>query len=39
MQEHEKQWYTFGHLSLLWNLDLNIPSGVAIMTDLDKSAP
>ena len=29
MQDHAKQGYTFGHLSLIWNLVLDIPSGVA----------
>ena len=33
MQDHAKQGYIFGHLSLIQNLALDIPSGVAIMRD------
>ena len=29
----QKQGYTFGHLSLIRNLALNIPSGVTTMRD------
>ena len=38
MQDHAKQWYTFGHLSLIRSLALDIPSGVATMKDLDEKA-
>ena len=34
MQEHAKQGYTFGYLSLIRSLALDIPSGVATMRDL-----
>ena len=33
MQDHAKQKYIFGHLSLIWSLALDIPSEVAIMRD------
>ena len=39
MQDHAKQGYIFGHLSLIRNLALDIPSGVATMRDLEKSIP
>ena len=39
MQDHAKQRYIFGHLSLIRNLALDIPSGVATVRDLEKSAP
>ena len=38
MQDHAKQRYIFGHLSLIRNLALNIPSGVATMRDLNEKA-
>ena len=38
MQDHAKQGYTFGHLSLIWNLVLDIPSGVATMRDCKLGA-
>ena len=37
MQDHAKQGYTFGHLSLIRNLALDIPSRVATVRD-HKSA-
>ena len=33
MQGHAKQGYTFGHLSLIRNLALDIPSRVATVRD------
>ena len=33
MQNHAKQGYIFGHLSLIWSLALNISSGVATVRD------
>ena len=36
MQEHAKQRYIFGHLSLIRSLVLDIPSGVATMRDLEN---
>ena len=33
MQDHAKQGYTFGHFSLIQNLALDIPSGVATVRD------
>ena len=39
MQDHAKQGYTFGHLSLIRMLTLDIPSGVATMRELEKSVP
>ena len=38
MQDHEKQGYIFGHLSLIWNLALNISSGVATVRDLENAS-
>ena len=38
MQDHAKQRYIFGHLSLIRSLALDIPSGVATMKDLDEKA-
>ena len=38
MQDHAKQRYIFGHLSLIRILALDIPSGVATMKDLDEKA-
>ena len=37
MQDHAKQRYIFGHLSLIRSLALDIPNGVAIVRNLDKS--
>ena len=34
MQDHAKQKYIFGHLSLIRSLALEIPSGVAIVRDV-----
>ena len=34
MQDHAKQGYIFGHLSLIRSLALNLPSGVATVRDL-----
>ena len=34
MQDHAKQGYTFGHLSLIRILALDIPCGVATMRDV-----
>ena len=39
MQDHAKQGYTFGHLSLIRSLALDIPSGVATVRDLEKKVP
>ena len=39
MQDHVNQGYTFGHLSLIRMLTLDIPSGVATMRELEKSVP
>ena len=39
MQDHAKQMYIFGHISLIWSLALNISNGVATMRDLEKSSP
>ena len=36
MQDHAKQGYIFGHLSLIQNLALDIPSRVATMRDRQK---
>ena len=36
MQDHAKQGYIFGHLSLIRNLALNIPGRVATVRDLDE---
>ena len=36
MQNYAKQWYIFGHLSLIWNLALDILRGVAIVRDCPK---
>ena len=36
MQDHAKQGCTFGHLSLIQNLALDIPSEVAIVRDLES---
>ena len=36
MQDHAKQGYIFGHLSLIRNLAFDIPSGVSIVRDLKK---
>ena len=33
MQDHAKQGYIFGHLSLIRNLALDIPSGVTTVRD------
>ena len=38
MQDHAKQGYIFGHLSLIRSLAINIPSGVAKVRDLEKGA-
>ena len=38
MQDHAKQRYIFGHLSLIRSLALDIPSGVATMKDLEEKA-
>ena len=38
MQDHAEQRYTFGHLSLIQTLALDIPSGIATVRDLDKKA-
>ena len=38
MQGHAKQGYTFGDLSLIRNLALDIPSGVATMRDLESAS-
>ena len=38
MQDNAKQRYTFGHLSLIRSLALNIPNGVVTMRDLDKKS-
>ena len=37
MQDHAKQWYTFGHLSLIRSLAHDIPSRVATIRDLESS--
>ena len=34
MQDHAKQKYIFGHLSLIQNLALDVPSGVATIRDV-----
>ena len=34
MQDHAKQGYTFGHLSLIRILGLDIPCGVATVRDM-----
>ena len=39
MQDHAKQGYTFGHLSLIRILALDIPCGVATVRDLDEKRP
>ena len=39
MQDHAKEGYTFGHLSLIQSLALDIPSEVATMRDVDESVP
>ena len=39
MQDHAKQMYIFGQLSLIRNLALDIPSGVATVRDLDEKRP
>ena len=39
MQDHAKQRYIFGHLSLIQSLALDIPSGVTTVRDLDKKCP
>ena len=39
MQEHAKQRYIFGHLSLIRSLALDIPSGVTTVRDLEKKCP
>ena len=39
MQEHAKQRYIFGHLSLIRSLALDIPSGVTTVRDLEKRCP
>ena len=36
MQDHAKQGYIFGHLSLIQSLAFNIPSGVTTMKDLES---
>ena len=36
MQDPAKQGYTFGHLSLIQNLALDIPNGVATVRDLES---
>ena len=36
MQDHAKQGYIFGHLSLIQKLALDIPSGVATVRDLES---
>ena len=36
MQDHAKQRYIFGHLSLIQSLALDIPNGVATMRDFDE---
>ena len=38
MQDHAKQGYIFGHLSLIQSLALNISSGVATMRDLENAS-
>ena len=38
MQGHAKQGYTFGDLSLIRNLALDIPSGVTTMRDLESAS-
>ena len=37
MQDHAKQRYIFGHLSLIRSLALDIPNGVATVRNLDES--
>ena len=39
MQDYAKQGYTFDHLSLIRNLALDIPSGVAIVKDRQNWVP
>ena len=39
MQDHAKQGYIFGHLSLIRSLALNFPSGVATIRALKKKHP
>ena len=36
MQDHAKQGYTFGHLSLIQSLALDFPSGVATVRDREN---
>ena len=38
MQDHAKQGYIFGHLSLIRSLALNISSGVATVRDLENAS-
>ena len=39
MQDHAKQKYICGHLSLIRSLALDIPSEVATVRDLDEKCP
>ena len=39
MQDHAEQEYIFGHLSLIRNLALDIPSGVAAVKDHQNWVP
>ena len=39
MQDHVNQGYTFGHLSLIRRLTLDIPSGVTTVREIEKSVP
>ena len=36
MQDHAEQRYTFGHLSLIQTLALDIPSGIATVRDCEN---
>ena len=38
MQDHAKQGYIFGHLSLTQSLALDIPSGVTTVRDLESAS-
>ena len=38
MQDHAKQGYIFGHLSVIRSLALNISSGVATVRDLENAS-
>ena len=38
MQDHAKQEYIFGHLSLIRSLALDIPSRVATVRDLENAS-